>query len=57
MRFSWATACGFAAYTCANRAVGLDSQAVFAPDFVWLWWAPAFTWTVVAIATAMGWYE
>ena len=57
MRFSWATACAFAAYTCANRAVGLDSQAVFAPDFVWIWWAPAFTWTVVAIATAMGWYE
>lgn len=54
MRIIWVVACGMAAWDCADRAVGLAPQAILAPDNIWIWWLPAFAWTVVAIRTAMG---
>lgn len=55
MRFSWATACGFAAWTCANKAVGIEPQHILTWEFQWLWWLPAGAWTFTTILTALGW--
>jgi len=54
MRLSWVASSGFAAYVCASWASGIVPQTVFTPDHIWLWWLPAFTWTVTAFRTAMG---
>lgn len=54
MRISWVSACALAAWTSANWATGLERQHVLAPDYIWLWWIPAFAWTVTAIRTALG---
>lgn len=54
MRLSWVAACAFAAWTSACWATGLKEQDILAPGYVWLWWLPAFTWTLTAIRTAMG---
>lgn len=54
MRLSWVAACAFAAWTCACWATGLKEQDLFAPGYIWLYWLPAFAWTLTAIRTAMG---
>ncbi len=54
MRPTWVLACALVALGCAERATGLEPQAIIAPDYLWLWWLPALSFMVTAIRTAMG---
>jgi hypothetical protein len=54
MRISWATASAFAAYTCATWASGVAPQVIYTAEYTWLWWVPAFIWTLTAVLTAFG---
>ena len=35
---------------CVETAMGAESQHIFSPNFVWLWWLPAVYWLVCAFA-------
>lgn len=54
MRLSWVSACALAAWTTASWATGLHQQHILTEEFRWLWWLPAFAWTLTAVRAAMG---
>lgn len=51
VRADWAAsaACGIVALDCLQMATGAETQRLFAPDCVWVWWIPAVLWGMAAI--------
>jgi len=57
MKIAWTAACSLVAWDCAEKAMGLDAQHIFAADLVWLWWVPVAIWTVIAVGTAFNHWQ
>lgn len=43
-------ACFLTAWTCAEKALGVDEQFMFSPSFIWLWWICAIGYAFAGIA-------
>ena len=44
MRFAGFGACGLVAWDCAEKALGVEPQSLFAPGAIWAWWIVAVIW-------------
>ena len=57
MKSMWVVACMLVSWDCAEKAMSIQPQRLFAADLVWLWWLPVAIWFVIAVLTATTKYE
>lgn len=49
MRWIGVIACSIVALQCAQKAMGIEPQSMFAANSVWMWWFPAIWWSLGAV--------